>query len=74
MKWAWACTVHKVQVLGLNSGVTSFDLERQKSFNTGQRYVALSRKTNFEGMYLIGTYQKFSSVQQQVNRATSTST
>ena len=58
LKLAWACTVHKVQGLSLNSGIISFDLERQKSFNKGQMYVALSRITNFESMYLIGTYQR----------------
>ena len=58
MKLVWACTVHKVQGLSLKSGIISFDLERQKSFNKGQVYVALSRITNFESMYLIGTYQR----------------
>ena len=37
---SWACTVHKVQGLSLTSAVVSFDLEKQKSFNEGQMYVA----------------------------------
>lgn len=51
----WAGTVHKFQGLSLISGVIRFDLERQKSFNQGLMYVALSRITNFESMYLIGS-------------------
>ena len=31
---------------GLNSAVVSFDLEKQKSFNEGQMYVALSSVTS----------------------------
>lgn len=42
---SWACTVHEVQGLSLNSTVISFDLEKQKLFNQGQIYVALSRVT-----------------------------
>ena len=44
---SWACTVHKVQGLSLNKIVISFDLLKQKSFNSGQMYVALSRVTSF---------------------------
>ena len=40
---SWACTVHKVQGFSLAEGVVSFDLEKQKSFNQRQIYVALSR-------------------------------
>jgi len=39
---SWACTVHKVQGLSLTEAVISFELLRQKSFNSGQLYVALS--------------------------------
>ena len=55
---SWACTVHKVQGLSLNKAIISFDLERQKCFNQGQMYVALSRITNMENMYLIGKYSR----------------
>ena len=51
---AWACTVHKVQGLTLNEIVVSFDLNRQKHFNYGQIYVALSRATSLEGLHVIG--------------------
>ena len=43
LTWSWACTVRKVQYLSLAEDVVSFDLEKQKSFNQRQIYVALSR-------------------------------
>ena len=58
IKIGWASIVHKVQELSLNSGVISFDLKRQKSYNKGQMYVSLSKIANFESMYLIGSYQR----------------
>ena len=51
---SWACTVHKVQGLSLTSAVVSFDLEKQKSFNEGQMYVALSRVTSITIFFLLG--------------------
>ena len=39
-------------------GVVSFDLEKQKSFNQGKIYVALSRISSMNKMYLIGSYNK----------------
>ena len=51
---AWACTVHKVQGLTLNKIVISFDLLKQRSFNYGQIYVALSRATSLQGLYVLG--------------------
>ena len=47
---SWACTVHKVQGLSLTSAVVSFDLEKQKPFNEGQMYVALSRVTSIDNL------------------------
>ena len=55
---SWECTVHKVQGLTLKEGVISFDLQKQKSFNQGQMYVALSRISKFDNMYLIGKYHR----------------
>ena len=52
------CTVHKVQGLILTEGVVSFDLESQKLFKQGQMYVALSRITSINELYLIGKYNK----------------
>ena len=43
---SWACAVHKVQGLSLSAAIVSIDLEKQKSFNEGQMYVALSKVTN----------------------------
>lgn len=51
---AWACTVHKVQGLTLSDVVVSFDLNRQKHFNCGQIYVALSRATSLQGLHVVG--------------------
>ena len=51
---AWACTVHKVQGLTLNKIVISFDLFKQRAFNYGQIYVALSRATSLQGLYILG--------------------
>ena len=55
---SWTCTVRKMQSLSLDEGVTSFDLHRQRSFNQGQMYVALSRITSLDRMFLIGNYNK----------------
>ena len=51
---AWACTVHKDQGLTLNKIVISFDLFKQRSFNYGQTYVALSCATSLQGFYVLG--------------------
>ena len=40
---SYACTVHKVQGLSLKDAVISFKLEKQRNFNAGQMYVAMSR-------------------------------
>ena len=50
---AWACTVHKVQGKQFSEIVVSFHLNKQKSFNYGQMYVALSRVTSLNGLFLI---------------------
>ena len=56
LKLSWACTVHKVQGLSLKEIVVSFELFRQRSFNPGQLYVALSRVTNLSGLFLTGIF------------------
>ena len=53
---AWACTVHKVQELSLSKIVVSFQLLKQKNFNYGQIYVALSRVTSLDGLYVLGYF------------------
>ena len=55
---SWACTVHKVQGLSLREVVVSFQLLRQRRFNPGQLYVALSRVTTLNGLYLTGTFNE----------------
>ena len=55
---AWACTVHKVQGNQFQKIVVSFELRKQRRFNPGQIYVALSRVTSLEGLYIIGRYHR----------------
>ena len=40
---AWVSIVHKVQGLSLDQRVVDFDLKKQKFFQPGQIYIALSR-------------------------------
>lgn len=47
-----------MQGLSLDEGVISFDVHRQKSFNSDQMYIALSRITSTDIMYLVGNYSK----------------
>ena len=54
---AWACTVHKVQGLSLDKAVICFNLLKQRSFNNGQMYVALSWVTSLNGLFLTGEYK-----------------
>ena len=54
-----SCTVHKVQGLSSISVVVSFDLENQILFNEGQMYVALSRVTKIDNLFLIVKYSPF---------------
>ena len=51
---AWACTVHKVQGLTLDKVVFSFELFKQRQFNCGQVYVALSRVKLLSQLFLVG--------------------
>ena len=55
---SWACTVHKVQGVSLTPAVVSFDLEKQKSFNESQMYVAINRVTSRNNLFLIGKYNR----------------
>ena len=43
LKLAWACTIHKGQGLTIGKVVFSFQPFKQRQFNFGQVYVALSR-------------------------------
>ena len=54
---AWACTIHKVRGLTLQTVVISLQLIKQKSFNYGQIYVALRRATSLAGIFIIGTLE-----------------
>ena len=54
---AWASTVHKVQGLSLEEGVTDFDLQKQKSFGSGHMYTVLSRVKTYDNLYCIGEFK-----------------
>ena len=58
LKLSWPCTVHKVQGLSLAHAVVCFDLNKQRTFNYGQMYVALSRVTSLKGIFLTGQYKR----------------
>ena len=50
----WACTVYKVQGLTLHKIVISFELVKQRYFNYGQVYVAISWSTTLQGIHILG--------------------
>ena len=54
---SWACTVHKVQGLSIERAVISFRLLKQRNFQYGQMYVALSRVTSLNGLFLTGKFK-----------------
>ena len=54
---SWACNVHKVQGLTLENVVVSLELNKQRSFNYGQIYVALSCATSLQGLHILGEIQ-----------------
>ena len=55
---SWAYTVHKVQGKTFQEIVFSFNLMKQKRFNSGQVYVGISRVTTLSGLYLTGLLNK----------------
>ena len=55
---AYAVTIHKVQGISTDEIVVSFQLERQRNFNAGQLYVALSRVRTFNGLFLKGRFSR----------------
>ena len=50
----WACTIHKVQGLTLPNAIVSFQLIRQRRFNPGQLFEALSRVRNLSNLFIQG--------------------
>ena len=57
---AWACTIHKIQGLTMNVGAVGFELYKQKAFNQGQMYSALSRITSLSGLFSTRHFNKSS--------------
>ena len=54
----YVCTIHKVQGLTIPNTVVVLDLQKQKSFNYGQLYVALSRVKSLLGLTIVGNLKK----------------
>ena len=50
--------MNKVKVLTIPQTVVSFDLEKQNTFKPGEKYVALARIKNLEGLLLTGYFQR----------------
>ena len=46
-----------MQGLSLSLAIVTFDLEKQRLFNEGQMYVALSKVTSIDNLFLIGKYR-----------------
>ena len=55
---SWASTIHKVQRKTFQKVVVCYDLFKQRTFNPGQIYVALSHVTSLDGLYLTGSYNR----------------
>ena len=55
---SWASTIHKVQGKTFQKVVLCFDLFKQRTFNLQQIYVALSRVTLLDVLYLTGSYNR----------------
>ena len=55
---SWASTIHKVQGKTFQKVVVCFDLFKQRTFNPGQIYVALSRVTSLNRLYLTRSYNR----------------
>ena len=55
---SWASTIHKVQGKAFQKVVLCFDLFKQRTFNLQQIYVALSRVTLLDVLYLTGSYNR----------------
>ena len=54
---AWACTVHKAQCSSVRQIIINFQLLRQRNFNYGQIYVALSRVTSLEELFILDSFR-----------------
>lgn len=62
LKLAWAITVHKSQGMTLDRA----EIDLSRAFTSGQGYVALSRLTSLEGLYLKGFNNQALSISEEV--------
>lgn len=65
LRYAWAITVHKSQGMTLDEA----EMDLSRTFVRGQGYVALSRLTTLEGLYLTGFNNEALMVSEEVREA-----
>ena len=66
---AYAVTLHKVQGISTDEIVVSFQLDKQRNFNPGQLYVAISRVRSFNGLFLKGRFSRSAIVSSEAAHA-----
>ena len=54
---AWACTVHKAQCSSVRQIIINFQLLKQRNFDYGQIYVALSRVTSLKQLFILDSFR-----------------
>lgn len=58
IKYPLTLAVHKVRGLAMDKIVVSLDLLKQRNFNSGQIFLALSRVTLFNFLYIVQVFSE----------------